>query len=516
MATNNVAEYRGPDRRPRALPRAHARSRARGADGLQARRRADVRPLEDQAPGHEAAGDPGAALAPSGTTYTWIPREQNKHADRILNEALDEQAGGRARAEPPGGPHRPAADAPRPAASARNDRGWCRTPAPPTTLVLVRHGVTAHTVDKRFSGGLGGSNPGLSDEGRAQIRATADWLSPLAEEIDVVVSSPVRRTQRVRGDPRRPARPARCVIEDGLAEMEFGTWDGMTFAEIKERYPDDLDAWLGLAGPPAGRRRVVPRRGEAGARQPRPAARGVRRRDGAGRQPRDADQGRWSRTPSRRRWSRSTGWSWRPPRSRCCRSSTTATPRCGCSTRRPTEARRHRSLTDHVEPGCRACRRGPASTFQPRSPSRSAKPCRACAACAPSSSRARTSRPLVALLKCDDHLAACRPPRAAPARSTTRRARSGAGPPERRVRRRAQVDDQPVGRRPRATAASRRRPQYVDTVPRPGSATSPGEPVRRDPVGRPQQPEQARGDRQPARWPADAPRRRATARSSAS
>jgi probable phosphoglycerate mutase len=34
-------------------------------------------------------------------------------------------------------------------------------------------------------------------------------------------------------------------VEDGLAEMEFGTWDGMTFAEIRERYPDDLDAWLG-------------------------------------------------------------------------------------------------------------------------------------------------------------------------------------------------------------------------------------------------------------------------------
>ena len=34
-------------------------------------------------------------------------------------------------------------------------------------------------------------------------------------------------------------------VEEGLAEMEFGTWEGLTFAEIKERYPDDLDRWLG-------------------------------------------------------------------------------------------------------------------------------------------------------------------------------------------------------------------------------------------------------------------------------
>jgi probable phosphoglycerate mutase len=111
-------------------------------------------------------------------------------------------------------------------------------------LVLVRHGATDHTVGKRFSSGLGGSNPGLADEGSAQVRATADWLSPLAEEIDVVVTSPVRRTHEsaeILAD-----RLGRALqTEDGLAEMEFGSWDGLTFDEVRERYPDELDAWLG-------------------------------------------------------------------------------------------------------------------------------------------------------------------------------------------------------------------------------------------------------------------------------
>jgi broad specificity phosphatase PhoE/ribonuclease HI len=201
-------------------------------------------------------------LAPFGTTYTWIPREQNKHADRILNEALDAQAGraprrGVAERDASAGSGVAARDASagpgvaeRDASAKGAQRGWSG-PGPATTLVLVRHGVTPHTVDKRFSGGLGGSNPGLSDEGRDQIRATADWLSPLAEEIDVVVSSPVRRTHEsaeIIG-----ARLDKEVrTEGGLAEMEFGSWDGLTYAELREKHPDELDAWLGSLDHPAG------------------------------------------------------------------------------------------------------------------------------------------------------------------------------------------------------------------------------------------------------------------------
>ncbi len=65
---------------------------------------------------------------------------------------------------------------------------------PPTTLLLVRHGVTPHTAAKRFSGGLASANPGLSEEGRAQVRTTAEWLAPVAEGVAAVVASPVRRT----------------------------------------------------------------------------------------------------------------------------------------------------------------------------------------------------------------------------------------------------------------------------------------------------------------------------------
>ena len=34
-------------------------------------------------------------------------------------------------------------------------------------------------------------------------------------------------------------------VEPGFAEMDFGAWDGMTFAEVGEKHPDELKAWLG-------------------------------------------------------------------------------------------------------------------------------------------------------------------------------------------------------------------------------------------------------------------------------
>ncbi|WP_278259546.1 histidine phosphatase family protein [Nocardioides convexus] len=43
--------------------------------------------------------------------------------------------------------------------------------------MLVRHGVTPHTTGRRFSGGLGGDNPALSEEGLAQAAEVARWLS---------------------------------------------------------------------------------------------------------------------------------------------------------------------------------------------------------------------------------------------------------------------------------------------------------------------------------------------------
>lgn len=128
-------------------------------------------------------------------------------------------------------------------------RGW-GGPASSTTLVLVRHGVTDHTVAKRFSGGLASSNPPLNETGREQAAATGAWLAPLADSFDLVVTSPVRRTRETAAvlvEQLGSAAAHEPVVEDAFAEMEFGSWDGLTYAEVHEQHPDDLAAWLGDA-----------------------------------------------------------------------------------------------------------------------------------------------------------------------------------------------------------------------------------------------------------------------------
>ncbi|MFS3128760.1 histidine phosphatase family protein [Nocardioides sp. Bht2] len=131
-------------------------------------------------------------------------------------------------------------------------RGWSAGSAAPTTLVLVRHGVTALTLDKRFSGGIGGTNPPLAEAGRDQAREAGQWLKAAADRIDAVLTSPVLRTIET-AEIIGAEIGHRAEVENAFAEMEFGEWDGLTFAEVAEQRPAEMKAWLGsLEVAPAG------------------------------------------------------------------------------------------------------------------------------------------------------------------------------------------------------------------------------------------------------------------------
>ncbi|WP_151481888.1 bifunctional RNase H/acid phosphatase [Streptomyces albicerus] len=111
----------------------------------------------------------------------------------------------------------------------------------PATFVLLRHGETPLTPQKRFSGS-GGSDPALSDVGRDQAERVAEALAARGTVQDIV-SSPLARCRETAGIVA--ARLGLDVrIEDGLRETDFGAWEGLTFAEVRERYPDDMNAWL--------------------------------------------------------------------------------------------------------------------------------------------------------------------------------------------------------------------------------------------------------------------------------
>jgi probable phosphoglycerate mutase len=163
--------------------------------------------------------------------FTWIPREKNKHADRLANEAMDAAAAGRSWE-----PSVPQSPDPEPHRAPTTNRlsGWMAPPAPPTTTVLLRHGQTPLSVDKRFSGTV---EAALTDVGMSQASAAAARLRD--EPFDLIVSSPLKRARQT-----AEALGRDYVVDDDLRETDFGAWEGLTFAEVRERFPDELNAWL--------------------------------------------------------------------------------------------------------------------------------------------------------------------------------------------------------------------------------------------------------------------------------
>ncbi|MEU0716514.1 bifunctional RNase H/acid phosphatase [Streptomyces lavendulocolor] len=347
VATNNVAEYKGlvaglkaaRELAPEATVRVRMDSKlvVEQMSGRWRIKHPDMKPL---------AAEAARIFPPSQVTYEWIPRERNKHADRLANEAMDagkrggqwqpststaaldaggarpgsgtsdagaarvvgDAAAGAAKARAalagpagPAGTSRTAATSgaasaagtaaasgatgasvgaetasgapvasgtalsapsassaasaggPPAAAAASRDAGRTATAAPPVgwaatadlgapaTFVLLRHGETALTPEKRFSGS-GGSDPDLSPVGRRQADAVAAALAARGT-VQEIVSSPLARCRQTATTVA--ARLGLDVqVDDELRETDFGAWEGLTFAEVRERYPDDMDAWL--------------------------------------------------------------------------------------------------------------------------------------------------------------------------------------------------------------------------------------------------------------------------------
>ncbi|MBM9461653.1 bifunctional RNase H/acid phosphatase [Nocardioides sp. zg-536] len=255
IASNNVAEYSGLV--------AGLRLARRFTPGATIEVRMDSKLVVEQMSGRWKIKHPdmqrlaaqARELAPAGTSYTWVPRAANGDADALVNQALDGTRSGVTAADAPGdgvpdAPDSAAEEAGSPAAKAASGPPDM---AQPTTVVLVRHGVTRHTTGRRFSGGLGGDNPPLSEEGRAQAAEVAGWLGELKESVDAVVASPVRRTRET-ADIIAAELGLPVSEEAGFAEMEFGEWDGLSFVEVAERDKERLDAWFAdmAAAPPGG------------------------------------------------------------------------------------------------------------------------------------------------------------------------------------------------------------------------------------------------------------------------
>ncbi|GAB2915247.1 bifunctional RNase H/acid phosphatase [Rhodococcus aerolatus] len=244
-ATNNVAEYRG-------LIAGLEAAAELGADEVDVRM--DSKLVVEQMSGRWKVKHPdmvplarqaGRLLGSfSRVGFTWIPRAQNSHADRLANDAMDDAAGTPRRKTAPAA----SAAAPAPAPGT----GWTAPVGEPTRLVLLRHGQTALSVERRYSGR---GNPELTELGRDQAAAAARRVARLAtaDPFAAVVSSPLGRA-RDTAQAAADALGLPVVVHDGLTETDFGEWEGLTFREAAERDPEVHARWLGdtSVAPPGG------------------------------------------------------------------------------------------------------------------------------------------------------------------------------------------------------------------------------------------------------------------------
>lgn len=246
-------------------------------------------------------------------SYTWVPRAQNKRADELANRAMDDKESGVSFDLPESASSPSSSDATNPTSAdaadkklneasgkepgegaggvEQKDKDNERPTAPdwhggrkPTRMLLLRHGETQLSVEKKFSG-LG--NPELTARGQWQAEQAAAYIGGRGG-ISTVLSSPLKRARQTaqavaealsdraaaRGDGQGRAEDSdggegraeasgggqgraeasgggnsqsefggrgavEVIMDDGLREMDFGAWEGKTFAEVRAEYPNE-------------------------------------------------------------------------------------------------------------------------------------------------------------------------------------------------------------------------------------------------------------------------------------
>lgn len=104
-------------------------------------------------------------------------------------------------------------------------------------LLLVRHGETEWNQHGRYQGH---ADTPLNDRGRAQAAALAACLA--REPLAAVFCSDLSRARETAQAVAAPHHLA-AVADARLREIAFGRWEGLTHAEIEQRYPGQWAIW---------------------------------------------------------------------------------------------------------------------------------------------------------------------------------------------------------------------------------------------------------------------------------
>jgi len=124
---------------------------------------------------------------------------------------------------------------------------WISAQGEPTVTLLLRHGQTPMSVQKRYSGR---TDAPLTDAGVRQAAAAKRLASA---GVDAIVASPLQRAVRT-AEEVAAATGIPVLTDEGFRETDFGAWEGLTFTEVRARWPSEMARWLAdpSVAPPGG------------------------------------------------------------------------------------------------------------------------------------------------------------------------------------------------------------------------------------------------------------------------
>ena len=106
-----------------------------------------------------------------------------------------------------------------------------------TRFVFVRHGESESNISADFTGSM---DIALSEKGLLQAGLTAELLKDT--RIDAAYASDLKRAF-VTGERIAERHGVTVVPDRALREIFGGDWEGVPYAELAERWPEEYDNW---------------------------------------------------------------------------------------------------------------------------------------------------------------------------------------------------------------------------------------------------------------------------------
>ena len=109
-----------------------------------------------------------------------------------------------------------------------------------TYLDILRHGE--HVLGDVI---CGVTDPELSEKGWGQLQAQCRRLRDEGNNWDICITSPRKRCAQFAQTIARDLG-IECLVDRGFAEVDFGAWEALSFAEINNGFPGQWQEWIGF------------------------------------------------------------------------------------------------------------------------------------------------------------------------------------------------------------------------------------------------------------------------------